>query len=76
MLLTRLRGHSIGAVALTIAAIAGTSASAGGVESAAGEPVNHGMAPAALTHRNAEGFATPDELLAELPDHTGPRAGR
>jgi protein SCO1/2 len=71
MQLTWLRENLIGAMALTIVAIAGTSASAGGVEGAAGEPMNHSMATAAYAVPNVRLVrqdGTPVMLRDELND--------
>jgi hypothetical protein len=60
MQFTRLRGHLIGAMALAIVHVPATL-----IRSAPGAP-----------WARIEGFATADELFAELPDHTDPRAVR
>ena len=63
MQLTRLRGHLIGALALTIVAIAGAAALAGVVEGAADEHMHHSMAPVAATHRTTVAYTVPDVSL-------------
>jgi protein SCO1/2 len=59
----RLRGHFIGAITLTIVAIAGASASAGGIDGAADEHMHHSMAPVASTNRTTVAYAVPDVSL-------------
>ena len=57
---TRFGRHLIGAMAL---AIAGASATAGGVEAAADEHRHHSMAPVASTNRTTVAYTVPDISL-------------
>jgi hypothetical protein len=67
-----LRGHFIGALTLAFISIACASVNAKGTDGAADEHAHHHAAPLPTTNRSTwtrlEGFATADQLLAELSD--------
>jgi hypothetical protein len=80
----RLRGHFIGALTLAFISIACASVNASSTDGAADEHAHHHAASLPTPNRTApgaqwtriEGFATADQLLAELSDLSQLHAAR
>jgi hypothetical protein len=76
----QLRGHFIGALTLAFVSIACASVDAKGTDGAAVDHAHHHAAPLPTTNHSTwtrlEGFATADQLLAELSDFSQLHAAR